>query len=285
MGQNDKLFGATRSTGTSTIPIPSRRCAIDGLRRARASSTEEARLIAKSSSAEPPESINTTSVPAMYWPSQSDTTIEIPARRSDETSPLKTPMTSRSTSTPPPAARTASSGTFASEEFIPNASSSKRLVAIAMHAAEAMEALRYFIGIMRERRALQRYPECRPFAIDDAPKGKGAQVAPHLRAPIFAANRLGRKAAYFFTGEVSGTFAARARARTTALRSFRHAALVAATSLVLGTDLGNRGACGEISSSWERYELIAVRALALSLTVVAAPLPRFFTESVPACGL
>ena len=49
------------SSSTSSTTEPERRCAIDGMRRASACRTDEARPSAKASSAWPPDSINTTS--------------------------------------------------------------------------------------------------------------------------------------------------------------------------------------------------------------------------------
>ena len=53
--------------------VPSeRRWATDGMRLARAVSTEEALRTAYSSSVRPPESINTTRAPARYWSSSAE---------------------------------------------------------------------------------------------------------------------------------------------------------------------------------------------------------------------
>ena len=77
---------ATSASGTSAIVESCLRWASDGIRLASASSTDDALRTAYASSASPPESISTTSVPARYSSRSTDVTIEMPASRSEPNS-------------------------------------------------------------------------------------------------------------------------------------------------------------------------------------------------------
>src|SRR5580692_4858282 len=95
---------------TSTRPVVSLRCATLGMRRANASSTDEARAVANVSSVSPPDSISTTIVATRYSRNKIAVTIETPASRSDPNSRLTSFFSSTQTSGTPPISNAAKSG-------------------------------------------------------------------------------------------------------------------------------------------------------------------------------
>jgi hypothetical protein len=100
----------TSASAISSTCRSTRRCADNGMRRASAWRTDDARPSANDSSASPPESISTTSAPARYSCSSTAATIEIPANRS-EPNWRRTSLSARdSTSGTPPAMSTMKRG-------------------------------------------------------------------------------------------------------------------------------------------------------------------------------
>ncbi len=71
---------------TSIMSVPTFRCATCGIRFANLSRTEDARRLANSSRAVPPESMRITITPTRYSPRSTDVTMETPARWSDPNS-------------------------------------------------------------------------------------------------------------------------------------------------------------------------------------------------------
>src|SRR5262249_53455130 len=101
---------ATSSRRTSLSAAPAFRCAICGIRLARASSTEEARRLANCSRAVPPESINITMALTGYSPRMMEVMMEMPARWSAPNSPARSFRPSTNTTGRPPTMRTARNG-------------------------------------------------------------------------------------------------------------------------------------------------------------------------------
>src|SRR5579859_5624250 len=123
---------------TSVGPCSVFRCAVLGILFASASSTREARRVANSSNAVPPESINTTIEATRYSWRRTAVTIEAPAKKSEPKSAVHNFLASWTMSGKPPAASATNSGIFAKRPASATKNRSAKCAAIPTAAISAI---------------------------------------------------------------------------------------------------------------------------------------------------
>jgi hypothetical protein len=85
---DEMVASRTLSSAISSSPDGALRCYLRSCLR-QGFKHREARRVANSSNAAPPDSISTITEPARYWPRISEVTIERPARKSKPTAPAR----------------------------------------------------------------------------------------------------------------------------------------------------------------------------------------------------